>query len=68
MLDAPGPVRGKVLSKAALALIERALGTTEQLMRSTADQVFVAVKDCLLFIIDDMHSAGYGGGFRKGNG
>lgn len=61
VLENLGTTRGKGLSKAARSHIDRALTASEQLLRSTAEQIFAASKDHVWRIIDDMHAAGYQG-------
>ena len=56
--DAPSP-RSKPLSKNARAAIEKALSETKKLLRETAGQLFLAIKEHIYAILDQMHSAGY---------
>ena len=58
--DAPSP-RSKPLSKSARAPIDKAIGETRQLLCDNIDQLFLAVKDHIYAILDQMHAAGYEG-------
>lgn len=58
MLDAPMG-RGRSLPKSARVPIDKALANSQQLLDDTVDQLFLAMKEHVLTIIDDIHTAGF---------